>query len=137
MKSKRKKSDDEYHLGLDEIVVVDPVYYSVNEKLQNPIQYQDAEQGKIELKDKLKSNASELSLKLKYLDYHDLDANDTELFNDLSILNRWMNEKISHLGEEVFMHTSTNDEFLALSNKYNIDDFAWMGIVSFTEEGTL
>jgi hypothetical protein len=47
---------------------------------------------------------------------------------------RWMNEKISHLGEEVFMHTSTNDEFLALSNKYNIDDFAWMGIVSFTEE---
>lgn len=93
MKSKRKKSDDEYHLGLDEIVVVDPVYYSVNEKLQNPIQYQDAEQGKIELKDKLKSNASELSLKLKYLDYHDLDANDTELFNDLSILTRWMNEK--------------------------------------------
>ncbi len=133
-KSKRKKSDGEYHLGLDEVVVVDPVYYSINEKLENPILYQDAEQAKIALKDKLKSNADELSLKLKYLDYHDLEANDTELFNDLSILNRWMNEKISHLGEEVFMHTSTNDEFLALSNKYNIDDFAWMGIVSFTEE---
>ena len=134
VKSKRKKSDDEYHLGVDEIVIVDPVYYSINEKLQNPIQYQDAEQGKIELKDKLKSNASELSLKLKYLDYHDLDANDTELFNDLSILTRWMNEKISHLGEEVFMHTSTNDEFLELSKKYDINNYAWMGIVSFTEE---
>jgi hypothetical protein len=112
-KTKRKKSDGEYHLGLDEVVVVDPVYYSINEKLENPILYQDAEQAKIALKDKLKSNADELSLKLKYLDYHDLEANDTELFNDLSILNRWMNEKISHLGEEVFMHTSTNDEFLA------------------------
>ena len=87
-KSKRKKSDGEYHLGLDEVVVVDPVYYSINEKLENPILYQDAEQAKIALKDKLKSNADELSLKLKYLDYHDLEANDTELFNDLSILNR-------------------------------------------------
>lgn len=41
-------------LGLDEVVVVDPVYYSINEKLENPILYQDAEQAKIALKDKLK-----------------------------------------------------------------------------------
>ena len=134
--SKKKKSDNdenEFHLGLNEIVMVDPVYFRVDERSDNPVQYQAAETAKEELRVKVKENADDLNLKVKYLDYHSMGADDVDAFNDLSVLNRWLNEKISHLDEDVYMNTSTNDEFLALSQKYDITNFTWMGIVSFTE----
>ncbi len=132
-KSSRRSDRPEYHLGVNQIVMVDPIYFEVDERRDIPVQYEAAESAKIELRDKVKTSAEDLNLKVKYLDYHTLKADDVELFNDLSILNRWLSEKISHLDEEVFMHTSTNDDFLALSKKYDINNFAWMGVVSFTE----
>jgi len=131
--SKNKNDRPEYHLGVNQIVMVDPIYVEVDERRDIPVQYEAAESAKIELRDKVKTSAEDLNLKVKYLDYHTLKADDVELFNDLSILNRWLSEKISHLDEEVYMHTSTNDDFLALSKKYDINNFAWMGVVSFTE----
>lgn len=132
-KSKKSKKEEAYHLGVNEIVMVDPIYVEVDERRDIAVQYEAAESTKIELRDKVKTSADDLNLKVKYLDYHSLKAGDVEKFNDLSVLNRWLSEKISHLDEEVYMHTSTNDEFMALAEKYDINNFAWLGIVSFTE----
>lgn len=130
---KKKRNKPEFNLGLKELVVVDPIYISIDERSDNPVQYQAAEASRATLKEKVKSSASELNLKVEYLDHGNIDERDADAFNDMAILSRWLHEKLSHLDEEVYLETSTTDELQQLATKYDIDHFAWMGIVSFTE----
>mgnify|MGYP000390610305 CR=1 FL=1 len=130
---KSKKSKIEYNLGVNEIVVVDPVYVSIDERSKNPVEYEAAESARLELKDKIFTSAEKLDLKVEYVDHNGIAPNDAETFNDLALLNRWISEKLDHLDEDVDMINTTNDEFAELATKYNIDNFAWMGIIAFRE----
>ena len=129
-----KKIKQEYNLGLNEIVVVDPVYVSIDERSKNPVEYEAAESARLDLKDKIYSSAEKLDLKVEYIDHNFIDAADAETFNDLALLNRWISEKLDHLDEDVSMINTTNDEFAELATKYNVDNFAWMGIIAFREK---
>ena len=131
---KSNKNKIEYNLGLNEIVVVDPVYVSIDERSKNPVEYEAAESARLELKDKIYSSAGKLDLKVEYVDHNGIAANDAETFNDLALLSRWISEKLDHLDEDVEMINTTNDELAELATKYNIDNFAWMGIIAFREK---
>ena len=133
-KYKSKNDKIEYNLGLNEIVVVDPVYVSIDERSKNPVEYEAAESARLELKDKIFTSAEKLDLKVEYVDHNGIEPNDAETFNDLALLNRWISEKLDHLDEEVDMINTTNDEFAELATKYNIENFAWMGIIAFREK---
>lgn len=128
-----KKKRDVYHLGLEEVVVVDPIYISVDERSENPVEYVAAEERRVELREGITTGGKDLGMEVTYLDHSNLDDRDVEDFNDMAVLRRWIHETLSHMDEEVPMRNSTNDELLALSEKYGVDHFAWMGVVSFTE----
>ncbi len=123
----------EYHLGLDEVVVVDPVFISVDERSDNPVEYIAAEEARVSLRDNIKKYGDELGMKVTYLDHSNLADKDVDDFNDMAILSRWIHESLAHLDEEVPMQNSSNAELQALAKKYGVEHFAWMGIVSFTE----
>ena len=128
-----KRHRIEYHLGLDEVVVVDPVFISVDERSDNPVEYIAAEEARVSLRDNIKKYGDELGMKVTYLDHSNLDDKDVDDFNDMAILSRWIHESLAHLDEEVPMQNSSNAELQALAKKYGVEHFAWMGIVSFTE----
>lgn len=129
----KKKKKSEFNLGLKELVIVDPVYISIDERSNNPVQYEAAEDAKLNLKDKVKASADELNLKVEYLDHTNIDDRDVETFNEMAVLSRWIEEKLTHIDEDIFIETSTNDELQEIAKSLDIDHFAWMGIVSFTE----
>ncbi len=131
---KKKKRKPEFHLGVDECVVVDPVYVTINERSKNPIQYVAAEQSRLELKDVVKTSADKLGLEVNYIDHSHMDDADVEKFNDMAILNRWIHEKLDHMDEDVPMLTSTTDALQKLAEKYGSDYFTWLGVASFTEK---
>ncbi len=128
-----KRHRIEYHLGLEEVVVVDPVFISVDERSDNPVEYIAAEEARVSLRDNIKKYGDELGMKVTYLDHSNLDDKDVDDFNDMAILSRWIHESLAHLDEEVPMQNSSNAELQALAKKYGVEHFAWMGIVSFTE----
>lgn len=128
-----KRHRIEYHLGLDEVVVVDPVFISVDERSDNPVEYIAAEEARVSLRDNIKKYGDELGMKVTYLDHSNLADKDVDDFNDMAILSRWIHESLAHLDEEVPMQNSSNAELQALAKKYGVEHFAWMGIVSFTE----
>lgn len=131
-----KRHRIEYHLGLKEVVVVDPVFISVDERSDNPVEYIAAEEARVLLRDNIKQYANKLGMQVTYLDHSNLNDRDVEDFNDMAILSRWIHESLAHLDEEVTMQNSSNAELQALAQKYGVDHFAWMGIVSFTERET-
>ncbi len=129
-----KKRRPVYHLGADELVIVNPVYLKIDERTKNPVLYEAAEKARLDLKDKIMACADALNMEIEYLDHNLLDAAEVSKFNDLAQLNAWLDEQLDHADAEVQMLNSNSEDFLQLSNTYKIDHFAWVGIVGFTEK---
>ncbi|MFI5172384.1 MAG: M48 family metallopeptidase [Chitinophagales bacterium] len=129
----KNKIKEEYQLGLNKIVFVNPLYVSIDERNEK-VEYEKAETNRIELKDKIFLNASLLKLDVEYIDHNSIEQGEAEKFNDLSLLNRWIAEKLDHMENEVDIINLTNDELKELSGKYDAENFAWMGIMAFREK---
>lgn len=128
----RKK--DEFALGINKAVVVEPVYIKVNERSKVPVSYLESETAKLNLSSTIEECADTLDMSLKFLSNINREAGDVEQFNSISLLNDWMAEKISHIESEVDILNSNQEEFKALSKFYGIDDFMWIGVLSITEK---
>ncbi|MBC8172353.1 MAG: M48 family metalloprotease, partial [Chitinophagales bacterium] len=84
------KKKDEYALGEDKIVIVEPYYMKVDELSDIPVKYEASEQAQIDLKNKIKESAKVLDMEVDFIESTDLSASDTEKFNELNILNDWL-----------------------------------------------
>ncbi|MEZ5013682.1 MAG: M48 family metallopeptidase [Chitinophagales bacterium] len=118
---------------IEKMVVVDPLYVKVDQTKSTPIQYEAAEIKRLEIKDKVNASAKLLHIQLQYLDYNFLDANDVDKFNDLAILDRWIQERMDHVDEDVDVLCSLDEQFHDLGEKYGTEYFTWMGILSYKE----
>lgn len=123
-----------YHLGLKEVVLVDPVFISIDERSKNPIEYMAAEESREYLHQVVETGAADLGLDVTYLDHSDLERSGIQDLNNIAILSRWMHEELAHMGNDVDMINSTSAELKTLSDKLGVEHFAWMGVVSFTEK---
>ena len=123
-----------YSLGLDKIVVVNPLYLKIDETSKSPVKYEASEAARMDLKEKIMACAGKLDLDVEYLEPNLFSGSDVEKFNDLSILNNWLSEKLDHEDKNVDVIPSNNDDLKIVADKYRINDFAWVGIVSFKEK---
>jgi len=130
-KSRYKKI--EYQLGVDDIVIVNPAYYKIDETKNNPIKYEAAEKSRVALREKINESGDVLNLDIEYLDHNFLKDTEAKKFNDLAVLNAWLAEELEHLDSDADMINSMQEEFEAVAEKYGTDHFAWIGIVSFKE----
>ena len=129
-----KKRRPEYHLGEKELVIVNPLYLKIDETTKNPVQYEAAEKARLDLKTKITTCSDALNMDIEYLDHNLLDENEAQKFNDLAVLNAWLDEELDHQDVEVPVQNSMAEDFKLLAKKYEMDHFAWMGIVGFTEK---
>jgi len=98
-KEERRLEKRGHSLGADKVVVYDPYYikgrYYVNreEGEVNPI---DSELRKKWFNDQLRNSANKAGLEIDILTRDELKINDTETFNELTLINDWVNERLGH-----------------------------------------
>ncbi|MBC8047584.1 MAG: M48 family metalloprotease [Fimbriimonadaceae bacterium] len=131
---KYDKKKDEYALGINKIVVVDPLYMKVDETSKTAVKYVASEQGQLDMRKKIDDCADELNMKVDFVSSKEIDSKDVEAFNDLAILNDWLSEKLEHEDQEVEILNSTQEEMKTLAKKYEVDNFVWIGILSIKEK---
>lgn len=130
--SPRMKKKNEYALGIDNAVIVNPLYLKVDETKKDPIRYVAAEQMKLDLQNKIQSCADALNLKINYLESMSLTDKDADKFNDLALLNNWISEELDH--DDVPVINSNNEMMEQLVSKYKTDHFVWLGVIAFKEK---
>lgn len=120
-----------YKLGIDKLVVFNPGFYrlDIRKKGKNPIQYVAAEEQQSNIREYLLKAGNDLDLDLKVLDSRtDQSDQQTESFNDISLLETWQAEKMMH--DEVDMVGSKYGEIQAMAEKYGTPYFVNMGVIS-------
>ncbi|MBC8046510.1 MAG: M48 family metalloprotease [Fimbriimonadaceae bacterium] len=125
---------DEFALGLNKAIVVDPVYIKVDERTNIPINYIESEQSRLSISQTIEECADTLELQIQFISNINKESSDVLEFNHIAMLNDWMAEKIAHLGSEVDILNSNQEEFKALSRHYDIEDFMWIGVLAITEK---
>jgi hypothetical protein len=116
------------------MVIVNPLYYKIDEASDNPVKLIASEEAQLALENKIEESAEAAGVAVVYLQNNNLQETEADKFNDLSLLNNWISEKLSHEDEHIKILNSTNEYFKQLSEKYMVDDFAWVGVLSIKEE---
>jgi len=139
LKAKRKEEKkikrDGLALGIDKIILLDPYYLIRDNRKKESIQYVNTEAKQADFKDKLVKSAKIANLNLEIIDPSSFNEDDTNKYNDLSVLNDWVREwsDINRFAEgNDFLNPNT--EFTQkLVEKYNTEYFLWTGIQSARE----
>lgn len=129
-KLKEKMAVKGIKLGLEKVVFVNPYYQQLdtrNKKRPSPLQ---AELKEAEYIRQLQLHAQQLGLQYSMLSTQTLGADDTGLFNDLCLLDEWMEEQVRN--EEVKMVSINHGEVQHLAGKYGTPYFVWTSAISLT-----
>ncbi len=116
-------------LGVDKIVVINPVYLNIDDRFNRGVQFIKSEQSQAAFNDILVENAKKADIKLTILDPEKFKAGDTDKFNDMALLNQWMSEQVD------FENLSITPGFRqaeidAIAQKYGTKYFCWTGVIS-------
>jgi hypothetical protein len=117
-----------YALDIDNLLVVNPVYYKYDETSKTPVKYNASELALDNLHTEIIANSKKLGINVDFIEGGNIQESETDKFNDMSLLNEWIGEQVDH--SEFKMVNTYNNEFTALSSKFNASNFAWVGIIS-------
>lgn len=114
-------------LGLKEVVLVSPNYRHFKTKKEVSEDYVYSDVREQQFINSNKQIAKSKNVDLKVINYREFGS--TDEYNDLGLLNDWMEERYGHFNLEVYPYCSmfTDD----LIDKYGTKYFAWSGIYSF------
>lgn len=118
-------------LGIDKIVVVDPYYIKIDERKEDQIQYISTATNQLNFSNTLEENAKLAHLEIDVLTPKTFGIHDEEKYNDLSVLNEWIDEQIKideDLESNVILFDSTYLD--PVISHYNTDYFLWTGILT-------
>lgn len=119
--------DKSQHLGIDKLVVVDPIYenYRLNSK-QNHLKSEDKKMG---ISDMYMTEYNGLDLETQLVDSKNLTSGDVDEYNDLGLMMRWISEISEH--DEIEMISSCHDQMALMTEKYGTSHFLFSGIYAY------
>jgi hypothetical protein len=123
---------DRIFLGQKKVIMLDPFHLNVNETMAVRFNLADQDYLINSLKDRINKGATENKLDIIHFSFYELDSTEIDKFNDISIIKRWSDERFKHLEYGVSIVTTTANEMEALSEKYEVDHFIDMGLISIT-----
>lgn len=132
MRQQQKLAYKGFALGINRIVFVAPSYQRIDYRKQGTEEFQVSTAMEAGMIRKLREYSIEQELDARTLYTGGLKAIETDLFNDLVILQDWYREKsnMQELEMLCFRHTPV----LLLSQKYETPYFAWIGGVHFIQK---
>lgn len=126
----KKKNVAPAPLGIDTLLVVDPFFYYSTE--WQGYQPWTSEQGKFRLCDNIVEVAEQAQLPVVLFSMKEFTKNDIDKYNELSLLNDWIEESINHNDMAIIPCES---EFTApLCKKYHADNFMITGVISIKQK---
>ena len=138
IKAKRRKKRKERRtirrkgkaLGIDKIVLVDPMYRVIDQRRNTKVSYLASEESQLNYIENLGRNADVAELQVSILNTKKLKVSDIEKFNDHAILNEWLSELLDHDGNDMELTVGNQEYVQYLTEKYNTKYFAWTGVIS-------
>lgn len=127
-RKKRKKYDANYLLGVDSIVIVSPDYAKLDERQKDGIKYLTTAEKLDEYKADLMEISEDVGLHSQMLDYKNIQSSDVDMFNDLSLMKNWIDERLMH--ENVDALVSDFDYMAPISKKYGTNYISYTGNLS-------
>ncbi|MBI3134330.1 MAG: M48 family metalloprotease [Bacteroidetes bacterium] len=119
--------DKSKHLGIDKLVVVDPIYE--NYRLNDKRNHMKSEDKKVSISDMYTTDYNGLKLETQLVDSKNLTSGDVDEYNDLGLLIRWISEVVEH--DEIEMISSSHDQVDFLTEKYGTSHFLFSGIYAY------
>ena len=120
-------------LGIDKIVIVDPFYMKLDMRKKDNVSYFSGEAKQKEFSKLLEGNANRLRLEYEILDPNSFDESDMEKYNDLSFINDWVAERLTHgdFDSPIVLNNEFKQELL---KKFGTNYFMWTGAISTHEK---
>lgn len=121
-----------FALGIDKIVVVNPLSLYANYRQTDIIQWEQSEILRYELASNILNISDKINLDVELLDLKYFKEDEIEKYNDYCLLSNWFIEKCSHLSDE---YPTFNSIYIdSLVKKYGTKYFAWTGL--YTEKNS-
>lgn len=96
-KWRKKIKKKGYQLGIDKIVVFDPIYLRIDNRQNKGIRYVASEQEQRNMHTLIRDAAEKLDLEVEVLDSKILGDNiSAEYWNDMALISSWHKEKLNH-----------------------------------------
>lgn len=131
LRDRSQKALKGYNLGLDNVVFVDPYFQHLDERKKRKVEYIASAEAEGQYIQLLKQHAGQLGLNYQMLSTHYLKREDIRIFQDVVLLNEWVNQISEHDGLE--MVSILHEEVQQLTKKYGTSTFVWTGGVSMTQ----
>lgn len=121
--------DKSEHLGIDKLVVVDPIYenYGLNEE-RNHLK---TEEKKLGLSEVYMEEYPGLDVDVQLIDSKNLNSSDVHEFNDMGVLMQWVSEVVEH--DEIEMISSCHDQMQVIEEKYGTSHFLFSGFYGYKQ----
>jgi hypothetical protein len=118
-----------YRLGIDSLIIVDPVYVFANYRIRNPFNLKKTIEGEIELLETLDKCIDHLDMRCEVLSPNQFKTGQTGKFNALSTLNEWFDEGLTHGDKQVM---AVNDVITAqMADSLGASHALWLMVIKY------
>lgn len=124
--------EDPTFLGLDTLLILNPEYVNLDDRADDGVKYVrsfDRQQNYNEIIDQI---AMKIGLDIRRIDFKELKASETEIFNDLCILKNWLEERLDH--ENTGARMSNFNQIEQIREKYGINYVSYTGNFTLREK---
>ncbi|CAN5157669.1 hypothetical protein BH09BAC5_BH09BAC5_16430 [soil metagenome] len=118
-------------LGIDTVVFVDPFYYSADDR--NGLKLIQSETQRLEFSNQIRANAGYAGLSIDMLNPKNFLATDVDKYNELSIINDWIGERLDH-DDDIGMIPLETDRAIPVTQKYHTTHFCYTGVYTYKQK---
>lgn len=126
----KKRRRSEWNLGIDSMVVVDP--FCIMAHHRKGIQYEEAEKLKIKINKYVDKIAKRAKVNIDLVSGVDLEESDVDEFNNLGLVNTWIDEKFSH--DEVDIIPMMTEDVKPMIDAFGTSKFYFSGLAAFKDK---
>jgi hypothetical protein len=123
------KANKRVQLGVNKMIIIDPFYFSADDR--GGLKILDSEQKLVEFNGQIKKCSQKAGLDAQVISSKSFTESDVELYNDMSLMNSWVTEKMDH--EHVDMIPLEGDFVNGLIQKYGTKYFCFTGLLSYKD----
>ncbi len=131
-KMERFHKNHGFAVGAEKVVFVDPQYGRYDLRKNKRKLHRSSESAGAALCERIERSAELVDLPVTILSNSRMDSLDAEMFNDITFLNEWVDQRFR--GLEIDMVISDRMRLNELIDKYGTAHFAWIGMLTYREK---
>lgn len=120
--------------GVDSVLLINTIYINLKTNSKDVVKFQKSDREREVYQDYVNQLAGSLDLHVENLDYKSFESNETEKFNDLSVVNNWVQERLDIVNSGGMC--TDNDELRRIAKKYGTNYIVYTGNVSIKSPPT-